>query len=79
MARLRNEELEEELVRYKLLYSTFSFPSAIVLKSTTVTPRPCTRTRTPCHLIAYHLLGLAEREVVTYNQKMDFTGHMEYT
>jgi hypothetical protein len=65
MARLRNEELEEELVKYKLLYSNFPYSCALGLKSTTVTLRPCMRTRTPCRLIACHLLWLVEGEVAT--------------
>lgn len=54
MARLRNEELEEELVRYKLLYSPNSFPCVMVLTCATDMPKSCMRTQTPCRLIACH-------------------------
>jgi hypothetical protein len=67
MARLRNEELEEELVRYKLLYSAIPFPSAMVLKYATVMPKSCMRMRIPCRLTACHL-GEVEGEVIIHKK-----------
>jgi hypothetical protein len=52
-ARLRNEEIESELVRYKLLCVPVLSPSSLCLLTLSfclVTLRRCTRTRTPTRI-----------------------------
>ena len=55
MARLRNEEMEEELVRYKLLsdLSPLAPVDANLIHFLLVMQKRCIRTRTPCQLIGF--------------------------